>query len=660
MILLMDGRRSVREIWELTGERMGNDQPTQDETIRLLAQLHSSDILLGDMMPDMVELAERSTRQKKREILTRVKNPMALRFSLVDPDRFLEASVELVRPVFSVTGFLLWLALVVSGVVVTILNLPELMSGVADRVLTVENAFLMVLVYPFIKALHELGHAYATKVWGGEVHEFGIMLLVLIPMPYMDASASSAFRDKRRRALVGAAGIMVELALAAVAAIVWTTVEPGLVRAMAFNVMLIGGVSTLMFNGNPLLRFDGYYVLTDLIEVPNLGTRANKYIFYLIQRYLFGMEGMENPVTATGERSWFVFYGLASFIYRLFIVFAIATFVASKLFFIGIIMAIWAVANMLVMPVFKGIKFIATTPKLRGRRRRAVAISAAGVLMLWSAVFAVPLPYGTVVEGVVWAPEKGAIRAETEGVIVSILATPGNMVEAGQYLIRLDDPALASRAELLITQLAEFQLRLEAVRITDRVQAQVLEEQVAYLDEQLELQATLLENLTLRAVHKGRLLMPAVTDLPGRYVRKGDLLGYVIQEGRPTFRVVVPQSVVDLVRQRTVSVEFRYPGDGGPAHPARIIREVPSAGRDVPSIALTTDGGGWIVLDPTARGTSPQALEAIFQFDVMPETVGVPYKIGSRVFVLFSYGNEAIAWRFLRSLRQILLSQFNV
>ena len=180
MILLMDGRRTVREIWELTGERMGNDQPTQDETIRLLAQLHSSDLLLGDMPPDMAELAERSERQGRRELLARVKNPMALRFSLVDPDRFLEASVELVRPVFSVTGFLLWLALVVSGAVVTILNLPELMSGVADRVLTVENALLMLLVYPFIKALHELGHAYATKVWGGEVHEFGIMFLVLI------------------------------------------------------------------------------------------------------------------------------------------------------------------------------------------------------------------------------------------------------------------------------------------------------------------------------------------------------------------------------------------------------------------------------------------------------------------------------------------------
>src|SRR5262249_14668481 len=155
--------------------------------------------------------------------------------------------------------------------------------------------------------------------WGGEVHELGIMLLILVPVPYVDASSSSAFREKWRRAVVGGAGIMVEAALASAAIIVWISVEPGLVRAVAFNVALIAGVSTLFFNGNPLLRFDGYYMLCDLIEIPNLGTRANKYFFYLIERYVLRLSDAKSPVSARGEEFWFFFYAVASYIYRMFI-----------------------------------------------------------------------------------------------------------------------------------------------------------------------------------------------------------------------------------------------------------------------------------------------------------------------------------------------------
>ncbi len=157
-----------------------------------------------------------------------------------------------------------------TGVVLAVLHWPELTSDVTDRVLATENVALIMCVYPIVKSLHELGHAYATKVWGGEVHEVGVMLLVFIPVLYVDASASAAFRQKHRRIVVGAAGIMVEMALAAIALIVWIYAAPGLGRTVAFNVILIGGVSTLLFNGNPLLRFDGYYIFSDLIEIPNL------------------------------------------------------------------------------------------------------------------------------------------------------------------------------------------------------------------------------------------------------------------------------------------------------------------------------------------------------------------------------------------------------
>ncbi len=218
-----------------------------------------------------------------------------MRFPLFDPDRFLQRTLPWVQPLFGWFGILLWLAVVGTGAVLAASHWTDLTEDIADRVLDPQNLVLLWFVYPVVKALHELGHAYATRKWGGEVHEIGIMLLVLSPVPYVDASAAWGFRDKRKRMVVGAVGIAVELFLGALALFVWLAVEPGAVRAIAYNVMLISGVSTLLFNGNPLLRFDGYYVLSDAIEIPNLGARANQYLGYLFQRYVFGVADAEDP-----------------------------------------------------------------------------------------------------------------------------------------------------------------------------------------------------------------------------------------------------------------------------------------------------------------------------------------------------------------------------
>ncbi|MFI4998981.1 MAG: peptidase M50, partial [Reyranellales bacterium] len=326
MVCLMDGRRTMQDIWEATGQRSRDDPPTQDETIQLLAQLHGADLLQGEFPPDFDEMAERSVKASQRRMMAQLRNPMAVRVPLFDPNRLLELTMPLFRPLFTVAGFLAWLALVLSGFVLAVLHWPELTSDVADRVLAAENVAIIICIYPVVKSLHELGHAYATKIWGGEVHEIGIMLLVFIPVLYVDASASAAFKQKHRRIVVGAAGILVEMALAAIAMIVWVQGSPGLGRSIAFNVMLIGGVSTLLFNGNPLLRFDGYYIFSDLVEIPNLGSRANAYVLYLLQRELFRIDDVETPVVEPSEAKWLLGYAVLSFLYRMLVSLGIALF----------------------------------------------------------------------------------------------------------------------------------------------------------------------------------------------------------------------------------------------------------------------------------------------------------------------------------------------
>jgi putative peptide zinc metalloprotease protein len=659
MLCLMDGRRTMRDIWEAAGRKAKDDPPTQDETIRLLAQLHSADLLQSEIPPDFDEMAERSERAGQRRLMQRFRNPLALRVPLFDPDRILNFMLPLVRPLFTAVGFLAWLALVLTGLLLAVLHWPELTSDVADRVLTTENVALIMCVYPVVKSLHELGHAFATKVWGGEVHEVGVMLLVFIPVLYVDASASAAFRQKHRRIVVGAAGILVEMALASIAVIVWVYGSPGLGRTIAFNVILIGGVSTLLFNGNPLLRFDGYYMFSDLVEIPNLATRANAYFFYVIQKRLFKIDGIDSPLADRSEAKWLITYAVLSFVYRMIVSIGIALFLAARLFAIGLLMAFWAIGMIAIVPMFKGLRFLATSARLRGLRRRAFAVVGGVVAVAGIILFAIPLPYATVAEGVVIVPDQAELRAKTEGFVNIVLTTPGSTVSKRQPLVVLEDPTLDAQVAVIAAQLEEARQRLDGVRQLDRVQAEMFEDQAAHLADKLESFRIRRQNLTVVAEQPGQFVMAGADDLPGRFVKRGELLGYVIPDNNVVVRTVAPQSEVDLIHQRTTRVEAHVLGDLGRPIAARILREVPAAQQDIPSLALTTRGGGSIALDPS-KTQRPQALFSLFQLDIeLLDPIRMRTQ-GARVYVRFVHGNEAVAWRVLRSLRLFFLGQFRV
>ena len=659
MLCLMDGRRTVQEIWDAVGRKTAEDPPTQDETIQLLSQLHAADLLQGDFPPDFAEMADRAERSNQRRILQTLRNPMALRIPLLDPDRFLAATLLPARLIFSVFGFAAWLVLVLAAFVTAVTHWPELQADLADRVLIAENVAVIVLVYPIIKSLHELGHAYATKVWGGEVHEIGVMLLVFIPIIYVDASASAAFREKRRRIIVGAAGILVETAMAALALFVWLHATPGLGRSIAFDVMLIGGVSTLLFNGNPLLRFDGYYIFSDLIEIPNLSTRANRYIFYLLQRYLLRIDEVESPATTPGEARWMLFYALASFAYRMLVSLGIALFLAAKFIAVGVLLAIWSLSAIAIAPLYKGVKFLLTSPRLQHRRRRSIAVVGGLAGLALAILFAFPLPYNAIAEGVIVFPDRAELRAKTAGFVGKVFATPGDEIAAHQPLLVLEDPTLDTEIAVLEAQLAETHSRLEAIQAIDRVQAAMFTDQAQHLQSRLDTFRQREQDLAVSADHAGRWLIARTEDLPGRYAKRGDLLGYVVGNDDPVIQALVPQADIDQIRNLDAKVEVRLIDDMDHPIPARIRRLTPAAQQDVPSLALTTRGGGEIALDPT-RSQRPSALFSYFLVEIeLSEPRRVRY-LGARAYVRFSFGSQPIAWRWLRTARQFFLGQFRV
>lgn len=659
VISMMDGERTVGQVWNMACDILGDDALTQDGTIRLIAQLHQADVLHTDSSTDADEISERVAKQKRRRMMMSFANPMAIRLPLIDPDEFLRATMPLVRPLITWFGAVLIAALIGMALFLAGMHWTDLSENVVGRVLVMENLILLFITYPLMKALHELGHGYVVKKWGGDVHEMGIMFLVFMPVPYVDASASAGFQSKWRRALVGAAGIIVELMLAAIALFVWINVEDGFVRAFAFNVMLIGGVSTLLFNGNPLLRFDGYYVLSDLIEIPNLGNRANKYIGYLLQRYAFRVHDATSPANSPGEPVWFVSYGIAAFCYRMFIASVIILFVANQFFVIGVLLAIWAAIMMLGLPLGKSLWFLLTSPILKRRRGFAMGVCTLGLGAMAAILFWVPVPHATVVEGVVWTPGEAIVRSGVDGTVAEILRPANTHVSRGEPLLRLDDPFLDAQVRALAARVEGARQRYEAARVSDPAEANILAQQLEFAEADLELYRQRQSDLVVRSPADGEFILARPSDLEGQFFSKGYLLGYVVQFDSPVVRVIVPEDSADLVRQRVTSIQARFADNTADVVSMTVRREFPVLAEELPSAALSTLGGGRVYIDP-AEPEKMEALETLMQLELaFVEPITVP-AMGGRTYVRFQHGNEAVAWRVYRAVRQLLLAQFNV
>ncbi|MGI9431663.1 MAG: peptidase M50, partial [Myxococcota bacterium] len=579
---LMNGERTTQEIWDLANEQLGDAAPTQDETIRLLGLLHGAHALNTDATADTGEMLLGFQRSEHAEWWQRILHPLSLRVPLFDPDAFLERWVEWARPFFTRTGLVVWLFAVLAGAAIAVSHSTELAEGASHELLDPRNLLIVSLLYPLVKGLHELGHGFATKVWGGEVHEMGVMFLVFVPVPYVDASASAAFQEKTRRMAVAGAGIAVELFIATIALFVWVATEPSLVRTIAYNTIWISGLSTLLFNGNPLLKFDGYFVLCDALEVPNLGPRAQQYLGYLALHYGLGMERVRYPVQNPSERPWLVAYGIAAFVYRFVLVFTIALFVAGRFFAVGILLAVVCVVGQIVVPVIRQATLMLTSPRFGERRARTLATSAAFVVLLGLGVLVLPLPLMTTAEGVVWPPPNTEVRAGADGFVLELLATPGATVSSGDPLIRMQDRALETQIQVLDARRRELKARRYAELGSSRVRAQMTEDELATVDASIALARQRAAEGIVRSPADGAFVVPDGQELIERYVNQGDLLGYVVQPPIRTVRVVMSQADVALVRNATRSVEVRLARELETEWPARIQREVPGAGRRLP------------------------------------------------------------------------------
>ncbi|HUU73236.1 MAG TPA: efflux RND transporter periplasmic adaptor subunit, partial [Burkholderiales bacterium] len=428
--------------------------------------------------------------------------------------------------------------------------------------------------------------------------------------------------------------------------------------AVLYNIMLIAGISTVLFNGNPLLRYDGYYILSDLIHIPNLRVRSNQYLGYLVERYMFGVKLADFDATAS-EKRWFVFFGIASFLYRMFVMAVIALFVAAEYFIVGVILAAWVVITAIILPLAKGLAYLLTHQKLRRYRVRALAVTVMVGWLGWLGLFVLPTPHWTRADGVIWIPDDAQLRAGADGFVRQITARSGQVVSRGTPLIYSEDPQLQLRIRVLEAQLRLLGTRAQAELQSDLVTWALTNEEIKVTTGELEHARGQADELTIFSPASGE-FVPAIPndDMRDRFVRKGQLVGYVIPTATVTARVLVSQDNVDLVRSQSEKVRVKLASRLYETYDAHVRREVPAASDRLSNPALSTVGGGPAAADPR-NPDQPKTLENWFEFELVLPGVVTPV-MGEHVYVRFEHASEPLAYRAYRSLRQLFMKRFTV
>lgn len=388
-----------------------------------------------------------------------VHNYLFVRIPILRPHRFLRASLPLVKPLFSRSARIIVLTL--GGIGLYLVSREwEAFLATFLHFFTLEGAALYGVALAAIKILHELGHAYTATRFGCRVATMGIALLVLFPVLYTDTTDAWRLRSRRKRMLIGAAGMITELAIAAICTFLWSFLPEGSLRSAVFIIATTSWLMTLAVNLNPLMRFDGYYILSDLLGVHNLQERSFALAKWKLRRLLFGMQGPPPERTPASLQTKLIVYAWATWIYRFFLFIGIALLVYHFFFkALGLLLFAVEIAWFIVLPIMRELIVWWSMRSTAIKTRRFVVTATLVCVLLalafipWSGRVSFPAILQSAQYATVYAPEPGRI--------IDVFATRNQEVTAGDTLLILDSPQLEQEIVLTAKKVEVHRLRFQ-------------------------------------------------------------------------------------------------------------------------------------------------------------------------------------------------------
>jgi putative peptide zinc metalloprotease protein len=507
----LDGGVSLAGIQSRFDRQFAPQRLTDGELKGFVSMLDAAGLLLVDAPGEGDRQWRRRQNSARRNRWSAWTNPLMIRIRGVNPEPFLRWLTPKLNWLWSTGGLVAASLLIASAVLLAVARWDDLVAKFPETqsFLTASNVFWLGVTLAGIKLLHELGHATTCHRFGGECHELGVMLLVFAPTLYCNVSDSWMLPSKWQRAAIASAGVAVELVLSAAAMWLWWLSEPGLIHTLCLNVMLVGSINTLVFNGNPLLRFDGYYVLSDVMEVPNLREQADAAWHGVLVRGLIGRGAGSVAADASLPRAWLIGYGVAAWAYRWAVLFGIFWFLHRLLMPLGLgwlvlALAVPVVGQSVANQISRGRRFVREEIGDDEASRRRMRFRAGVVFAALAGLVLIPLPCSVRSPAVLEPRGAAALYVTIPGRIVDGVRE-GTAVEAGQAIGQLENDELERDIAKLTGQRNQQRILVESLRrrqVSDRQAA-------ARIPAATEALADIEQRLTQREQDRSRLTLTA-------------------------------------------------------------------------------------------------------------------------------------------------------
>jgi putative peptide zinc metalloprotease protein len=620
---MLDGQTSLDEIKERFEEEFPPQKITLEELHQFLGMLHRSGLILSGVPGQGQELLKRRWQRRKQQALAVLSNILCIRMRGIDPERFLDWLYGKTSWFFSRTAFACCILLMLAALSLIIVEFNVFRSKLPEfhQFFNLHNALWLTVTLAVSKILHEFGHGLTCKHFGGECHEMGLMILVLTPCLYCNVSDSWMLPNKWHRAAIGAAGMYVEGILAAICTFVWWYTSPGLINNLCLNIMFISSVSTVIFNGNPLLRYDGYYILADVMEIPNLRQKATQILSRKMSDWFLGIEQPDDPFLPQRNQVFFAAYSIASAIYRWVVVLSILMFLYKvwepyRLEIIGSILGLMSLYGLLVYPLYQVGKFFYVPGRLDKVKKPRLYASIGGLAALLAVFFLVPFPHSLICTLEVQAHKASPIYVQQAGILEKLFVRSGQQVTAGQELAQLKNIDLDLKICDLSSQRDQYEMQLENLRkqrFTDPRAAGTMPQVASALktvEGELKEKSIDRERLRLVAPVAGTVLPPPPTPkhedpemgLPrwsgiplepekvGAFLEPGVLFCQIGDPRRLEAILVIDQTDIDYVKEgQRVDIKLdKLPHDTLESH----ITEIANADLKISSQRLSTKMGG--------------------------------------------------------------------
>lgn len=580
LLALLDGKSSLDTIRERFETQFAPQKISPAELHQLIGLLYRNGLLLSELPGQGEQLAERAATRERQVFWGKLSSILAIRFRGYDPDRLLTWLNRYFGWLFSLPALAAALLLMFSALLLIGAEFEVFRSRLPDfrEFFAAKNWLWLALTLCVTKILHEIGHGLACKWFGGECHEMGLMLLVFTPCLYCNVTDSWMIPSRWRRAAVGAGGMYIELILASLATFLWWYTRPGIVNGLCLDVMFVCSVSTLIFNANPLMRYDGYYILSDLLEIPNLRQKASLVLQRKAAAWILGLPEPPDPFLPR-RRIWlFALYSIASACYGWFVSLSIFWFLYRALEpwglkVVGQAIAAMMVFNLVILPVWRLAKFF----HVPGRATKVKKLRAAVILGLSAAALAgllsVPLPYYIPCSFYVQPRGGTSVYVDVPGEVRQIHLQSGE-VRAGEPLLTLENIDARLSQRILESEREQLAAKLDALRqrthTDDTAHLELAEgqEALAAVDAQLVRRRQEIQKLTIVAP-VGGVVVPAPTKVPftskrgtlaswsgrpldlhnvGAYLEPSTLVCHIAQPGELEAILAINQDELEFVR----------------------------------------------------------------------------------------------------------------